>query len=313
MDRGVQISVVSPVYKAELIVDELVSRLKTSLAELTEDYEIILVEDGSPDRSWEAIEEICTADRKVKGIKLSRNFGQHYAITAGLNASKGEWVVVMDCDLQDRPEEIPKLYNKAQEGFEIVLAQRLYRTDSFLKRSSSKLFYKVFGYFTDTKPDKSVANFGIYSTNVIKAVLAMGDHIKFFPLMVQWVGFPQTKVVIQHNQRAEGETSYTWKRLINLALDNILAFSNKPLRITINLGLLISCFSVCLAIYYVLKHFQGDIIVIGYASLIVSIWFLSGLIIFTLGIIGVYLGKVFENVKSRPVYIVEKKNNFPPL
>ncbi len=304
-----KVSVVSPVYRAQNLIDELVERLENSLSKIFEDYEIILVEDGSPDKSWEAIEKICANNQKVKGIKLSRNFGQHYAITAGLANANGDWVVVMDCDLQDQPEEIPKLYNKAKEGYDIVYAQRELRQDSVLKKVSSKLFYKTFGYLTDSKQDPSIANFGIYKDKVIQSILAMNDHVRFFPTMVQWVGFKSAKINVEHSSRAEGKSSYSWRKLINLAIDNIIAFSDKPLRLTIRLGLFIAVLSFIFGLVYIYKYLNGEIKVLGFASIIISIWFLSGLIIFILGIIGIYLGKAFDKVKERPTYIISRMLN----
>ncbi|MEM8886587.1 MAG: glycosyltransferase family 2 protein, partial [Bacteroidota bacterium] len=244
------------------------------------------------------------------GLKLSRKFGQHYAITSGLKEASCDWIVVMDCDLQDKPEEIPNLYHKAQEGFDIVFAQRKERKDKWLKRLSSKVFYQVFSLLTDTKQDATIANFGIYHKKVIQAVLSMKDHIRYFPTMVQWVGFSNTRIQVEHGQRAEDESSYSWGKLIRLAFDNIIAFSEKPLRISINLGLSISFISMLIGIFYLYKYLKGDIVVLGFASLIISIWFLSGLIILLLGVVGVYLGKTFERVKERPHYIVDEKLNF---
>jgi polyisoprenyl-phosphate glycosyltransferase len=299
------LSIVSPVYRAEKIVDKLVEEIHASVKTITDDYEIILVEDGSPDNSWEKIETICQTDPKVKGIKLSRNFGQHPAISAGLEESTGEWVVVMDCDLQDRPLEIPRLYAKAQEGFDTVLAQREYRQDSFLKKLSSRIFYKIFSYLTDTKQDNTVANFGIYHQKVIKAILNLGDRIRFFPTMVQWVGFRKTYLPVQHDERFDGKSSYSWKSLLNLAFNTIVSFSDKPLRLTIRLGLWISLFSSLLGVMYVYEYFTGKIQVLGFASLIITLFFLFGLIIFILGIIGIYIGKTFEQVKKRPNHIID--------
>jgi glycosyltransferase involved in cell wall biosynthesis len=168
------LSIVSPVYGAPSLIGELCLRLHSSLKKITEDYEIILVFDCSPDNGWEEICIECERDKRVKGIRLSRNFGQHYAITAGLEQATGEWVVVMDCDLQDRPEEINKLYKKAQEGYDIVFAQRADRKDSFLKRLSSKAFYAVFSYMTDTHQDARIANFGIYHWKVRLNMLKEG-------------------------------------------------------------------------------------------------------------------------------------------
>lgn len=303
------LTIVSPVYRAENLVGELVARINRSVEPVTGEYEVILVEDGSPDGSWAAIERICAEHPRVKGIKLSRNFGQHYAITAGLAAATGSWVVVMDCDLQDQPEEIPRLLAKALEGNDLVLASRSVRMDGWRKRISSKLFYSLFSYLTDSTQDPSVANFGIYHQRVIHAILSMGDQIRFFPTMSQWVGFKRTKLDVEHAARPEGGSSYTWSKMMDLAFNNIIAFSDKPLRLTIRLGLCISVAAFIMAGYFLIKYLRGEIIVLGYASLILSIWFFSGLAIFILGVMGLYLGKVFEKVKSRPVYIVDKVLN----
>jgi dolichol-phosphate mannosyltransferase len=301
------ISVVCPVYKAENIIPVLVERIEKSLEKITSDYEIILVEDASPDYSWKAIEQVVEKKLRVTGIKLSRNFGQHYAITAGLDHAEGEWIIVMDCDLQDQPEEIKKLYDKAMEGYDVVLARRHERKDHFLKKFSSKAFYSTLGYLTGSEQDKSIANFGIYNKKVITAVNSMRESIRYFPTMIQWVGFRVAKVNVDHNERLDGNSSYNFGRLINLALDIILAYSVKPIKLLIKFGLMISALSIIIAVFYLIKWFKGDVVVLGYTSLIVSIWLLSGVIISTLGIIGLYLGKTFEGVKQRPLYIISKK------
>lgn len=303
------LSIVSPVYQAEKIVEKLVEEIHANVPEITDSYEIILVEDGSLDDSWLRIEEICKEDKKVKGIKLSRNFGQHYAITAGLQNAKGEWVVVMDCDLQDRPEEIPLLYRKAAEGFDLVFAARTIRQDNWLKQLSSKAFYAFFSYMTDTPQDYTIANFGIYHRKAIDAILMMGDHIRYFPTMSQWVGFRKTKLEVKHGSREEGKSTYTWKKLSQLAWNNIIAFSDKPLRLTVKFGLIVSISAFLIGFYYLTQYFSGKIEVLGFASIILSIWFLSGAIILVIGITGIYVGKVFEKIKDRPQFIVEKTLN----
>jgi dolichol-phosphate mannosyltransferase len=299
------ISVVIPVYRAESMMDELIQRIETSLSKITTDFEIVLVEDCGPDNSWQKIVEISKQKKFIKGIKLSRNFGQHYAISAGLDSCSGEWVVVMDCDLQDQPEEIVKLYEKAKEGYHIVLAKRYNRQDTFFKRSGSKLFYFCLGYLTGTKQDATVANFGIYHHKVIKAIVNLPEKIRYFPTMVKWVGFSHTQVNVDHASRVEGKSNYNLKKLLNLALDIILAYSDKPLRLIVKFGMIISLLSFVFAIASVVAKFSGVYTVSGYASLIASIWFLSGCIIFTLGIVGLYVGKTFEGVKNRPSYIIE--------
>ena len=303
------ISIVSPVYMAENLIDQLVIEIIKAVSPITELYEIILVEDGSPDNSWERIASNCEKSPKVKGIKLSRNFGQHNAITAGLSSAQGEWIIVMDCDLQDRPDEIPNLYHKVMEGFDLVFARRNVRMDGFWKKMSSKAFYAVFGYLTETKQDNSIANFGIYHRKVINAILEMEDYIRYFPTMCQWVGFSRAYLDVKHSERAEGKSSYNWSKLLRLAFDNIVAFSDKPLRLMVRFGLYIVIFSFIIGVVYLIKYFQGHIVVLGYTSMIVSIWFLSGIIIATLGMVGVYVGKTFEKAKGRPVFIIQKQLN----
>ena len=305
-----KISVVSPIYKGKEMLDELVSRVGNAVKTIAEDYEIILVNDCSPDDSWAKMKEICAKDKKVKGINLSRNFGQHYAITAGLAASTGEWVVVMDCDLQDRPEEIPNLYQKAQEGYDTVFAEIVERDDRFMKRFTSRVFSYVFAYFTDSPIDKKTNNFGIYHRKVIDAVLSMGDYIKCFPVEVRWVGFKIGYHPVVKDARAEGTSGYTWTKLIAFAFDNIIAFSNKPLKMALRLGFYIVVFSIMLAMFYLIRYLAGGIAVSGFTTLIISLWLIAGILISLVGMVGIYLGRVFDKVKDRPVYIVKEQINF---
>ena len=304
-----KLSVVSPVYRAEKDLEELVTRIKNAIPSDISILEIILVDDFSPDNSWKEIERLAKLHPEILGIKLSRNFGQHYAITAGLDHVTGDCIVVMDCDLQDKPEEISKLFQKSKEGFDIVLARRFNRQDSFLKKFFSKLFYKTLGYLTGSKQDETVANYGLYKRNVINEVCNLRESIRYFPTMVKWVGFTTAYVDVEHASRQQGESNYNLKKMLNLALDIILAFSDKPLRLIIKLGMSIAFVSILMAIYAIYNKITGEVSVSGYASLITSIWFLSGCILITLGVIGLYVGKIFEGVKNRPIYIVEKKVN----
>ena len=309
MTQNIKISIVSPVYRAEKMVHQLVERIVNSVITITEDYEIILVNDASPDASWQVIEHECAQNKRVKGINLSRNFGQHYAITAGLNYAQGEWVVVMDCDLQDRPEEIPALYAKALEGYDTVFAQRLQREEKWHKRLSSKMFYAVFGYLTDTKQDASVANFGIYHHNVVSAILQMGDRFRYFPTMVQWVGFKKAYLPVEHNERLEGKSSYNWSRLFRLALDTIIAFSDKPMRLMVKFGALVTFVALIIGLIFFVKYLIGEIEVAGFTTLIISLWMIAGIIISLLGVVGLYVGKMFDTVKQRPTFIVKNAVN----
>lgn len=303
------LSIVSPIYRGEKMLEELVSRIKASVKSITDDYEIILVNDASPDNSWAKIKEISIIDKKVKGINLSRNFGQHYAITAGLSRTSGDWVVVMDCDLQDRPEEIPNLFQKAQEGFDSVFAQRVERKDSFSKRLSSVLFYRVLSFLTDTKQDHSVANFGIYNRQVVNAILSMGDSIRYFPIMAQWVGFRKAYLPVEHAEREEGRSSYSLFKLFRLASDNMIGFSDKPLRLMLSFGFYMVILSLLVALFYLVKYLLGEIEVDGFTTLIISMWLLSGIIIMMVGVAGIYIGKIFDRVKGRPTFIISETSN----
>ncbi len=303
------ISVVSPVYKAEKILDKLVSEIQKSMVSLKESYEIILVDDRSPDDSWKVMKQLSKKFPEVKSLRLSRNFGQHPAIMAGISEAKGDWIVVMDCDLQDQPKEILKLYNKAIEGYDVVMARRIDRQDSFFKRFSSKLFSKLFNYLSDVKINHEVANFGIYNKKVIQSILEIGDYVKSFPLFVYFVGFNSTSIPVEHSERESGTSSYNFSKLVRLAFDGIISYSNKPLRMFVKLGAIISFIAFCIGIYYLYLAFSGKIQVLGFATLIVSIFFLSGIIISVIGIVGVYLGKTFEQTKKRPAYIFDEKIN----
>jgi dolichol-phosphate mannosyltransferase len=300
------LSIVVPVYKCSKSLDLLYEQVKIVCSNLN--FELIFVYDGGPIEDWQKIQELANNDNKVIGIELSRNFGQHKAITAGLSYSTGEWVVVMDCDLQDNPQDIKRLYEKAiAEKVDIVFASRKFRNDTFFKRVFSKWFYKVLEYLSETKQDHTIGNFGIYSRQVIQEVLNMKDNIRILPLMIRWVGFKSLTIDVVHDLRSCGKTSYSLRKLIHLAMDIILSFSDKLLRIVVKTGLLISFASIIFTIFTLIRYFKGEILQVGYASIIISIWFFSGLIIAILGMVGLYVGKTFEQSKNRPVFIVRSK------
>ena len=300
------LSVVIPVYKAEHCLDELYLRLKTALESISPNFEIILVEDCGGDNSWPVIERLAAADPRVRGLQFSRNFGQHYGITAGIDHCHGDWVVVMDCDLQDRPEEIPRLYAKAQEGYDIVLARRGARQDPFLKRITSLLFYKFFSYLADIEYDGASGNFRIMSRKVVASFRRMGEQLRFFGGLVQWLGFPTTSIEVEHAERFEGNSTYTFSKLWKLATETIIAYSDKPLRIGVRFGFGMAGLSFCYGMYILLRAWTYGSPIPGWNSLIVSLYFIGGIIIAMLGIIGIYLGKAFDESKKRPLYIVRR-------
>ncbi len=303
---NLHLSVVIPVYKAENCLDELYLRLKSALEEVSTSFEILLIEDCGDDGSWQVIEQLAAADSRVRGIQFSRNFGQHYGITAGLDVCRGDWVVVMDCDLQDRPEEIPRLYAKAQEGYDVVLARRGVRCDPLLKRVTSWLYYKIFSYLSDIEYDGESGNFRIMSRKVVVNFRRMGEQLRFFGGLVQWMGFPTSSIVVQHAERFEGKSSYTFAKLWRLASETIIAHSDKPLRLAVRFGFLMTFFSFVYGAYlFGNALFYGSPIP-GWSSLIVSLYFIGGIIIGILGILGIYLGKTFDESKKRPLYIIRR-------
>lgn len=302
-----KISVVVPIYRNEATLPDLVQRLNEVFRKSGVDGEILLVNDSSPDNSWQVIKELAQDEEGIIGLNLSRNFGQHYAISAGLAHATGDWVVVMDADLQDVPEEIAKLYAKAQEGFDIVLAQRNERKDRWFKKLLSSWFYGILSYLSGTQYDGSVANFGIYNKKVIDTIVNLPEKNRFFPSMIKWVGFSNTAIPVRHSDREEGKSSYNFRKRTNLALDIILSYSDKPLRLAIKLGILFVGVSLIFAVIILIRWLNGTIEVLGYTSIILSIWFLSGIIILVLGVSGLYVGKIFENVKDRPTYIIKDK------
>lgn len=300
-----QISVVLPVYKCNCCLVEISSRLKDTLNIISNKYEIIFVNDGSPDESWETIITLSQKDCRIKGINLSRNFGQHYAITAGIEHCAGEWVVVMDCDLQDQPEEIIKMYDKLSEGYDVVFGRRINRQDKFIKRFLSKLFYKSFDLLTDNSSDNTTSNFGIYSRQVILNYSRFTEKIRLFPLLIKWLGFKIGFVDIEHSKRTKGQSSYNVIKLINLAINTIISQTNKPLRISIKLGFLMSFFSMIYLFFLIIRKLYLDI-PLGWTSIMVSIFFIGGLIFANLGLIGLYIGKIYDETKNRPIYIIRE-------
>lgn len=306
MDKKTHISIVSPVYRAEKIVEKLVYEIQKVMSQLDVNYEIILVDDRSPDNSWGVMKQLSTKFPEVKSLRLSRNFGQHPTIMAGLSEAKGEWIVVMDCDLQDQPKEIIRMYEKTKEGYDIVLASRGDRKDGSIKKFSSKLFYMVFNYLSGIEIDNEVANFGIYNKKVIQSITKINDHIKFFPLFIKWVGFKSTSIVVTHCEREDGKSSYSFFKLLSLSFNTIISFSDKPLKIFTFIGASISTISFFFGCYFLFKALTDQISEPGFSSLIISIWLLSGVIISTIGIVGIYLGKTFNQVKNRPNYIIDE-------
>ena len=300
------LSVVIPVYGSDSVLPELYRRLQTTLQSINPAFEVIFVNDASPDNAWQVIQDLAAKDGRVRGLNLSRNFGQYPAITAGLSASRGEWVVVMDCDLQDQPEEIGEMYRKAQEGFFVVVGSRQKRHDSRVRSFVSSAFYATLGYLTGTVQDRTVANFGIYHRRVIEAILSLQDHMRYFSVMVRWVGFRTATVPVEHAKRQGGKSGYSLRKLFSLATDIILAYSERPLRLIVKVGLAtLACASVYLLVVIALGLFAAP--ATQFEILIGSLWLIFGLLSTMLGVVALYLGKTFDETKKRPIYIVQEE------
>ena len=298
------ISVVIPVYGCRKALDELHKRLTETLCKITQDYEIILVEDRCPQNSWETIEEICARDKKVKGLHMSKNFGQASAISAGVDNCSGEWVVVMDCDLQDRPEHILDLYNKAQEGYDVVFARRAQRKDSAFKIFVSGLFYRLYSWATDVKYDESLENFSISSRKVIDSYCSMREMHRAFVMYIQWMGFKRTSIVVEHHERYAGKSGYNFKKRMNMATEILTSQSDKLLRVLFRVGMAMSLAAFIAVIVIVVRHFIVHSPA-GWASIVASIFLMGGLLLAGLGIVGIYVGNIFMQVKNRPLYLIE--------
>lgn len=301
------LSVVVPVFNESSLIEELLKRVTNNVKLITADFEIIIVDDGSQDKTWELIEVEAKKETRIKGIKFSRNFGHHYAITAGLHNSNGEWVVVMDGDLQDRPEVIPELHKKAQEGFDVVFVSRQNRPEKLRYRIAQKIFYATLSTLSGLDFDPRQANFSIINRKVVEAFKRFPENARFYGSTIKWLGFERSTVFADHGIRHSGKPSYTLRKRIKLASDIILAFAERPLRWSIYLGFLISVISMLSVIWIVYKSFFFGFSVNGWASLISVISFSTGIILIVIGVSSLYVGEIFRQVKNRPLYIIDKR------
>ena len=305
-----KISVVIPVYGCRAALRPLYERLVSTLVQITLDFEIILVNDACPQNSWEVIEQICAEDSRVRGIELSRNFGQMQAIAAGLDTCIGDWVVVMDCDLQDRPEEIINLYNKAQEGYDVVFARRSHRKDSFFKVLVSKIFYKIYSFATEGKYDPALCNFSILRRIVVDQYCKMREMHRAFVIYIKWLGFKQTAINVEHDNRKEGKSSYSMKKRFRMATEILTSQSDKLLRMMVGFGTLISLSSILAVCWIVIQYFLHDhTVTSGWSSTIAILCMIGGFIIMSIGIVGIYVGNVFMQSKERPLYVIRTSLN----
>ena len=305
------LTIASPVYRTEALVAELVERICAAARKVTDDFEVLLVEDGSPDGSWDAIARECDRNPRVKGVRLSRNFGQHPAITAALQHARGDFVVVMDCDLQDDPEYIPALYQKCREGCDIVFARRRARRFGWWKNTTARIYYAIFRWLAGVDYDPHIGSYSMVSRKVVDAFLQFGDYRRGYVIVLHWLGFSRGYVDVEHRERRDGVSGYSPWTLLAHALTITLTYSETPLHLSMYLGLVLSLLSFVLGLWFVVRYYTSNVgqLALGWTSLMISHLFLSGLILMSLGLIGLYIGRVFEQVKHRPLYVVQETRN----
>lgn len=303
-DNEVEVSVVVPVYGCATCLDVLHERLTTVLSALVASYELVFVDDRSPDNAWARLRELTAKDPVVRAYRLSRNFGQHAAITAGLAQSRGRWVVVMDCDLQDPPEEIPRLLARAREGFDIVFALRKQRKHSLFRRLAAQIFFALMNAFNRTHFESRYGSFSLLSRGVVNAFLTLGDRERHYLLILHWLGFATTDIEYEHDSRHSGKSSYSLRRLVRHALSGMLFQTTVLLRWIIYLGFSVSLAGALLAAWFVYRYFAHGVQP-GFTSLAVLILLIGGFIIGSTGITGLYIGRIFEQVKERPLYVID--------
>jgi dolichol-phosphate mannosyltransferase len=308
-DTRHELAVIVPVYNGRPMLEELCKRLIDSLSSITKNFIIVLVDDGSPDHSWGKIRELAVQDVRIKGVQLSRNFGQHYALTAGIDLVRARWYVVMDCDLQDAPEDVLLLYAKAIEGYDVVAGVRRKEGHGIVKRRSSRVFYTLFRQLSGLRLDWSVGNFRIFSDRVADGFRSMREQLRFLPASFEWMGFYPVYIELPHHSRGQGRSSYTLMKLFRLAGNTILAHSQTPLKIVAGFGFVMSVITFAAAVGYFGKALLYGTDVAGWASVFVTLLFIGSVQIALIGILGIYIGKTFEETKGRPLYIVKQALN----
>lgn len=303
------ISVIVPIYNEEAIIDELYDRLQKSVSAISENYELIFVNDGSKDASLLKLIKLTERNPRVFYINFSRNFGHQIAVTAGLDACNGQAVVIIDGDLQDPPELVPEMYDKYKQGYEVVYAKRRERKgESAFKKITAKMFYRILKQITSIDIPLDTGDFRLIDQKVVHYLRQMPEQNKFLRGQIAWLGFKQTSVMFDRDKRKHGKTGYPFSKMLKFAMDGITSFSDKPLQLVTKLGFTISLVSFVIILYAVYSHFIINRTISGWTSLIISTMFIGGVQLISIGIIGEYISRINKNVIKRPMYIVEKSN-----
>lgn len=305
----IDISVIIPIYNEQKIINQLYIRLQKTVSKISENYELIFVNDGSKDHSLLELLKLTELDHRVLYINFSRNFGHQIAVTAGLDACNGRAVVIIDGDLQDPPELITDLYNKYLDGYEVVYAKRKKRRgESILKKMTAKLFYRVLKQITLIDIPLDTGDFRLIDKKVVHYLKQMPEQNKFLRGQIAWLGFKQTEVLFNRVKRKYGKTGYSLSKMFHFAMDGITSFSDKPLQLVTNAGFFISFVSFVIIIYATYSHFILNQTITGWTSLIISSMFIGGVQLISIGIIGGYISRINKNILKRPLYIIEKSN-----
>ena len=308
-NKNIDISVIVPIYNEGQIISELYNRLQKTVSQVSKNYEIIFVNDGSKDDSLLELLKLSEQDPRVFYLNFSRNFGHQIAVTAGLDATKGKAVVIIDGDLQDPPELIIDLFKKYQEGYDVVYAKRKERKgESVFKKVTAKLFYRTLKRITAIDIPLDTGDFRLIDRKVVNYLNQMPEQNKFLRGQIAWLGFKQTEVLFNRDTRKYGKTGYTLGKMLRFAMDGITSFSDKPLELVTKLGFTISFVSFIIILYAIYSHFILDRTITGWTSLIISSMFIGGVQLISIGIIGEYISRINKNVQKRPLYIIENTN-----
>lgn len=303
------LSIVVPIFNEEKSIPLMYDRLVNAIGSITANFEIIFVNDGSKDNSFFELVRLSKVDSRVRYINFSRNFGHQIAVTAGLDHSKGSAVVIIDGDLQDPPEVIPEMYAKHKEGFEVVYGQRIKRKgEGLVKKITAKYFYRILKKITNVEIPLDTGDFRLIDRKIVKNLKKMPEQNKFLRGQIAWMGYRQTSVFFERDERKFGETGYPFSKMLKFALDGITGFSDVPLQFVTKTGFFISLFSFLVIIYAVFSHFVLEQTITGWTSLIISSMFIGGVQLISVGIIGEYISRINKNVQNRPLYIIDETN-----
>jgi len=304
-------SVVVPLYNEELVINETYRILKEVMDSTGEQYEIILVNDGSYDRTLEITKQICKEDKSVKLVSFSRNFGHQIAITAGIEHASGQAIIVIDADLQDPPEIILEMIKKWKEGFDVIYGQRLERQgESFFKKTTAKIYYRVLKYMSDVDMPVDAGDFRLIDRKVCDALNKLPERNRYVRGLISWLGFRQTSIKFVRKERFAGETKYSLKKMMKFAFDGITSFSHKPLKISTYLGFFISLSGFIHLAVYMYRTLFTDGMMPGWVIFTAIVLIINGIILLMIGILGEYIGRIYDETKGRPLYILNEKIGF---